>query len=202
MALKKPQPKFQKRSLNRKAPEIPEPDFTGAENEQAARAASNPASQDLSVQEDENLSDAEITRRYRMSLSNTVLPTAPNLPGFHACWVPIASNNHFDTVDFRRNLGYVPVKEEEVPGFISPSNRGAQYDGCVSHNEMILMKVPLRLYNLHMKDSHHIQPNEQERSIKADIDGKLVDNEGSSIKRDEGDGMRRLARKVQEPNFA
>lgn len=196
-------PSKNRQYVNKPSAEKPEPDFTVAENEQAARVAASTASEDLSGQEDE-LSDAEYLRRYRTSLSNTVLPAAPKMAGFHLCWVPLASNNRFDTVDMRKQLGYVVVKPEEVPEFVSPSNRGAQFDGCVSHNELILMKIPLRLYNLHMKDSHHVQPNEQERIIKDDIANKMVDKEGNSIVKDgaEMTGMNRLARKVAEPTFA
>ena len=179
------------------------PDFTTAETDLAAKAASNPSSMDFPATEGAELSDAEVLRRFRTSLANTVLPSTPNLPGFHVCWVPMTSNNQSDTVDARKQLGYAVVKEEEVPTYISPSNRSAQFEGCVSHNELILMKLPLRLYQIYMKDSHHTQPMEQERSIKADIDAKLVDEEGATVKRDEAEmtGMRRLARKVKEPTF-
>ena len=202
MTLKKPakSKRISHKGSHTDAPDAP--DFTVAENELAAHAAATPASSDFPVEESE-MTDAEILRRFRTSLSNTVLPGAPNIPGFHVCWVPITSNNQSDTVDFRKQLGYVVVKEEEVPSYISPSNRAAQFAGCISHNELILMKLPLRLYQLYMKDSHHSQPNEQERAIRADIDAKLVDEEGASVKRDENEmtGMRRLARKVKEPTF-
>ena len=54
-----------------------------------------------------------------------------------------------------------------------------------------------------MKESHHTQPNEQERSIKEIIEGKFVDQEGKSVVRDKAEmtGMNRLARKVAEPTF-
>lgn len=199
----KPNNRFKKQYVNRVAPEVKEPNFSAAEDDLAARAASNPSSEELSVKEDAELSDAEITARYRRSLSNTVLPATPNLPGFHVCWVPIQTNNHTDTVDFRKQLGYMLVRQEEIPNYVSPSNRSAQYEGCVSHNELVLMKIPLRLYALHMKESHHIQPNEQERSIREVISEKFVDPEGKSLVKDmaEMTGMNRLARKVAEPTF-
>ena len=192
-----------KQYVGKKTSVTTEPNFTAAEDDLAAHAAANPSSEDLSVKEDVELSDAEITKRYRLSLSNTVLPVAPNLPGFHVCWVPMSTNNHTDTVDFRKQLGYMLVKPEEVPGYQSPSNRSAQYEGCVTHNELVLMKVSLKIYALHMKESHHTQPNEQERSIKEIIEGKFVDQEGKSVVRDKAEmtGMNRLARKVAEPTF-
>ncbi len=192
-----------KQYVGKKTPVVAEPTFTAAEDELAARAAANPSSEDLSVKEDVDLSDAEVVARYRRSLSNTVLPVTPNLPGFHACWVPISTNNHTDTVDFRKQLGYILVRQEEIPNYVIPSNRSALVEGCVTHNELVLMKLPLRLYELYMKESHHIQPNEQERSIKEVIQERFVDPEGKSITRDTAEmtGINRLARKVAEPTF-
>lgn len=200
-------PNFRKTEKNnhyvkKNVPAVPEPDFTLSDADRAARAASNPSSEDLSVKDDPYLSDAEALSKFKSAMSSTVLPNAPVIPGFHLCWVPISSNNSSDTIDFRKTIGYAVVKEEEVPGFISPSNRSAQFDGCVSHNELILMKLPMRLYQMYMRENHHTQPLEQERIIKDRI-LDMKDKDGSSLARDKQEmtGINRLARKVAEPTF-
>lgn len=176
---------------------------TEAEDDQAFKVEAALADQDYSVEGDVELSDEEFLKRARVSLTSNVLPKPPEITGYHTCWIPQHSNNTYDTIDYRKSVGYSVVKPEEVPQFMSSSNRAGSIDGCVSHNELILMKLPLRLYNLLMKEIHHNQPMEQERVIKQNIT-QMSDNEGNNIARDEAEmtGIRNLARKVREPNFA
>jgi hypothetical protein len=178
------------------------PSTTEAEHDVSFKVESSHASQDLSVKSDAELSDAELLRRYRVSLTSNILPELPRIEGFHVCWVPMTSNNIYDTVDYRRGIGYSVVKQEEVPGFKSPSNRAGEYEACVSHNELILMKLPSRLFQLYSVDTHHNQPNDQERVIQQNI-VQMRDNEGNSIVRDthEMTGINRLARKTKDPVF-
>ena len=175
---------------------------TEAEDDQAFKIEAAMADDDYSVKGDVELSDEEFLKRARVSLTSNVLPKPPALAGYHTCWIPQTSNNTYDTVDYRKSIGYSVVKPEEVPSFLSSSNRSGQIEGCVSHNELVLMKMPLRLYNLLMKEYHHEQPMEQERVIKQNI-VQMSDNEGNNIVRDEHEmtGIRSLARKVREPNF-
>lgn len=151
---------------------------------------------------DNQLSDAEFLKRLRDTSNSNLLPDVPKIDGFHFCWIPQTSNNHFDTVSFRQNLGYSIVKPEEIPNYTISSNRSGEIEGCISYSEMILMKIPSRLYNLLMKDSHHNQPNEQERVIKQTITN-MEDKHGENITRDlhEMTGINKLARKVAEPTF-
>lgn len=161
------------------------------------------AQEDYSVKSDGEMSDEEYIRRFRVSLVNNILPDLPKIPGYHLCWVPQNSNNQYDTVDFRKRVGYSVVKPEEVPNFMVGNNRSGQHEGCVSYNELILVKIPDRLYQLYMRDSHHTQPIEQERVIKQNIVA-IEDKEGQSAARDlnEMTGINNLARKVATPNFS
>jgi len=173
------------------------PEIEHAEKIEAAHA-----SEDYSGKSDPEITDAEFLKRLRISSASNLLPDAPTIPGYHLCWIPLTSNNNFDTVHFRKQIGYSMVKPEEIPDFMLLSNRAGQVDGCVSYNEMILMKIPVRLYNLLMKDAHHTQPIEQERVIKQTITS-MEDKEGANIARDlhEMSGINKLARKVPEPTF-
>lgn len=173
-----------------------------SESDHEFKVEASMASEDYSVQGDAELSDAELLKRYRVSMTSNIMPTLPAIEGFHLCWVPQTSNNHYDTVDFRKQVGYAVVKPEEVPGFMSMSNRSGQIEGCVSHNELILMKIPQRLYQMWMKESHHTQPNEQEKSIQQAIK-QMQYKDGQSLVRDEHemDGINKLARKVKDPIF-
>ena len=191
------------RTKNYVDPSLNKPrDLSEADVDSQFQMEADGASQDHSVKGDVEVSDNELLRRFRAAMLNSVLPDAPEIPGYKLCWVPEHSNNQFDTVDFRKGLGYELVKASEVPKFRSPSNRSGQYEGCVSHQELILMKLPLRLWTMYMKDNHHTSPNEQERAIKQKI-SQMTDNEGKNIVRDmpEMSGINRLARKVAEPVF-
>lgn len=160
------------------------------------------AADDHSVESEYELSDAELLRRFRVSMTSNILPNLPKIEGYHLCWIPAQSNNQYDTIDFRKRVGYSVVKPEEVPGFAPSSNRSGQIEGCVSYNELILMKIPTRLYQMWMKESHHTQPLEQERAIKQTISA-MEDKDGSNIARDQHEmtGINNLARKVAEPTF-
>jgi hypothetical protein len=173
-----------------------------AEDDQNFKIEAAMADQDYSVQSEVELSDEEFLKRARVSLTSNILPKPPAIAGYHTCWIPQQTNNTYDTIEYRKNVGYSVVKPEDVPQFMSSSNRSGSIDGCVSHMELILMKLPLRLYNLLMREVHHIQPNDQERVIKQNI-AQMADNEGNNIARDEHEmtGIRNLARKVNEPNF-
>ena len=169
--------------------------------QRAANASA--AATDYSVRGEVELSDAEYVRRFRSEQSGNILPKPPEIPGFHTCWVPETSNNMHDNITQRQRLGYAIVKQDELPSFVSPSNRAGQYEGCVSHNELILMKIPDRFYQLLMQDAHYTQPYEQEASVKQKMLGQFVDKSGDSLTRDTNEmtGVNQLARKVAVPKF-
>jgi len=176
--------------------------FTEAEADHSFKVEAAHAADDYSVQGDVDLSDKELLKRFRESLTSNILPTLPKIEGYHLCWVPQTSNNQYDTVEFRKRLGYAIVKPEEAPAYLTQSNRSGQFEGCISFNEMILMKIPERFYQLLMKEYHHTQPNEQELSIKQNIK-RMEYKDGESVVRDEQemDGINKLARKVKDPTF-
>jgi hypothetical protein len=177
--------------------------LTHSDIERDATVNTSLASEEHSEKSSIELSDAELIRRFRTSLINNILPTVPSIRGYHLCWVPAQSNNTFDTIQHRQRLGYEVVKPEEMPNYNLNSNRAASVDGCIAYNELVLMKLPLRLYELYMTDLHHEQPIEQERIIKQSISERFVDDEGRSLVRDQEEmtGISSLARKVKKPTF-
>lgn len=177
--------------------------FTEKQDDKLSREGAGYEAEDYSVKGDEMLSDAELLRRFIESSSNNILPNIPQIPGFHSCWVANNNVNKQDTIDVRRRIGYSIVKPEEIPNYDNTSNRGAEHEGCVSFNELVLMKLPERLYHMYMRENHHTSPLEQERSVKERMVNIGNDKEGNSVARDlnEMSGVNSLARKVKEPTF-
>lgn len=94
----------------------------------------------------------------------TALPTPPALPGYHLCWISTTST--YDTPFKRQRLGYTPVRQSEMPGFDSSNGQSLQgYEGFVTCNEMLLVKIPLSHWQLLMKHYHHARPAQDEQSI-------------------------------------
>ena len=96
---------------------------------------------------------------------NTKLPQAPEIPGFHTCW--LTTTNQSDSLEYRFRLGYVLVKPEELPGFSAPSNQqGAQVStDRIMVNEMVLAKISNELAEAYIKHVHHDLPLEQMRNL-------------------------------------
>ena len=111
------------------------------------------------VQQDGSALSAEERRRLlRNEWVQEVLPTPPQVAGWHHCW--LSTTNSTDPVYKRVQRGYVPVKTSEVPGFGAQyAAVGGEFDGCVMCNEMLLFKIPVQLYNDLMTIYHHDMHN-------------------------------------------
>ncbi len=98
-----------------------------------------------------------------------ILPTPPNIEGFHCCW--LSTTNSTDPVYKRMQRGYTPVKASEVPGFGGQFVAvGGEFDGCIACNEMLLFKIDKQTYVDLMNIYHYDMPKEQEASIREKID--------------------------------
>jgi hypothetical protein len=133
------------------------------------------------------LSAAERRKLMRREWVQEVLPTPPEIPGFHLCWV--STTNSTDPVHKRMQLGYQPVKVTEVPGFEQYRIAdGGQFDGCVACNEMLLFKIPLDVYQDIMSIYHYDMPLEQEQSIFEQVASKSErDSSNRQLNSVEGD---------------
>jgi hypothetical protein len=146
------------------------------------------------------MSPSERQRLLRSEFQQEALPSAPDIPGFHTCWLSTTSS--YDPIHKRMRMGYSPVKAEEVPGLESFRMKSGEMEGNISCNEMVLFKIPTELYLEIMNEFHHNMPMSEEASIKANLRGSQVDSKGKPlIDDDDIEGFEDLA--VRRPaNFA
>lgn len=131
---------------------------------------------------------------FRNEWKQEVLPTPPEIPGFHLCW--LSTNSKGDPIHNRMRIGYTPVKASELRGFEKYTMKGGDWDGMVSCNEMLLFKLPLEIYQEMMAEFHHHMPLEQEQSIKQRIESEnnQRDSNGRKLGSTEGDGFDELGK--------
>lgn len=167
----------------------------------ASRGSRDNADADRVQQDGMALSASERRRMLREEWVQTVLPTPPEIPGFHLCWV--STTNSTDPIHKRIQLGYQPVKASEVPGFDQYIVKEGQFDGCIACNEMLLFKVPLQVYQDIMTIYHHDIPLEQEQAIKERIRANMsdVDSNGRQLGEMEGDFDKLGRSPAREPQF-
>lgn len=151
----------------------------------------NRAAQDESRQAPESKFALSEERRkmFRSEWLQEALPTPPEIPGYHLCW--LSSNNSYDPIHKRMRLGYEPVKADELPGFEHLKVKAGEHVGFVACNEMLLFKLPMDIYQEMMYELHHRLPLEEQEKIKVQQDQLLQsrDKNGRSLVMVEGDGM-------------
>jgi hypothetical protein len=138
------------------------------------------------------LTQSERRRMFRNEWTQEALPNAPEIPGYHLCWLSTTSS--YDPIQKRMRMGYEPVMASEIPGFEHLKMKSGEFEGVVSVNEMVLFKIPLEIYNDLMDELHNAMPLEQELLLKdtARIDGR--DSNGKELGSFEGDGFGSLGR--------
>lgn len=139
---------------------------------------------------EEGFASAEERRRmFRSEWVQEALPTPPEIPGFHLCW--LSSTNQYDPIHKRLRMGYTPVKAEELPGFENYRVKAGEHEGFVACNEMILYKMPEDIYQEIMAEMHHYAPMDEQEKIKVQQDQLLnaKDSNGKRLGQIEGDGM-------------
>lgn len=153
------------------------------------------------VQNDGSSMSAEQRRRaLRQDWVQEILPSPPDLPGFHTCW--LSTTNSTDPIYKRVQKGYVPVKASEVPGFGTQYlAQGGEFDGCISCNEMLLFKIDKVVWNDLMTIFHHDMPLEQEAAIRERVEANQErDSNGRALGSVEGD-FNNLGRSRGSPSF-
>jgi hypothetical protein len=142
---------------------------------------------DRQVTENRAVSDDERLEMFRMQMHNDALPDLPNLPGFHVCW--LTTTNPRDPIHRRMQLGYEPVKPEEVPGLEFATQKTGEWVGFIAVNEMLAFKLPESLYQAFMKEAHYDAPLREENKLAetAEIMREQAERSGSRLI--EGDGM-------------
>lgn len=125
---------------------------------------------------------ADSDRPFKDEFNFEALPN-PNIGGdknFHYFWA--TTTNSMDTPHRRMRMGYTIVPAEERPEFKHLRLKSGEFDGCISINEMIMMKLPMKIYQQYMLEQHHHKPNDRANMLKAsaqfghrDKNGRLLD---------------------------
>ena len=146
------------------------------------------------------LSVDELEKLIKDEFEQTVLPTAPAIPGFHTCWLTTASQ--YDTLAKRQRLGYTAVRRSDLPNFDASNGQALiGHEGAITCNEMVLHKIPEGNYQAIMRYFHHKRPLEDEQSILQRVkesDGmNNMDSSGRQLNTVEGDGINELEQQVK-----
>jgi hypothetical protein len=162
------------------------------------------ARQDAAIRTDADVDTEELEQLLRDEFEQTSLPSPPPIPGFHLTW--LNKTGTYDPLQRRLRLGYVPVRQSEMPQFdpsSSASVSGNQRDdGDILCNEMILCKIPEARYQAMMRQFHHKRPLEDEAGIVARLaDEKLSDKEGNALQAPE-EGFLKLRERVRNSTNA
>src|SRR5947207_4757899 len=80
-----------------------------------SESRSDRRSNDRSISESRELTDAERVDMLRHTFFQSALPDIPPIPGYHVCW--LTTQNPRDPVHGRLRLGYELIKSSEIPGF-------------------------------------------------------------------------------------
>ena len=115
---------------------------------------------------EENFPVARERRRARNEFQQTVLPSIPEIPGYHLCW--LATNSQYDPIHRRFSLGYTPVRSDEMPGYDMYKVKEGDQSGHIMCNEMLLCKMPMNVYQDIMLEHHHYQPMDEADKIRVD----------------------------------
>ena len=143
--------------------------------------------QDRQVTETRELSEDDRLEMFRNQLFNDALPDLPDLPGYHMCW--LTTTNPRDPIHRRMQLGYEPVKPEEVPGMAHATQKTGEWTGFIGVNEMLAFKLPMSLYQKFMQEAHHDAPLREEDKLAdvADMLREQAERAGTTLL--EGDGL-------------
>jgi len=139
--------------------------------------------------DDNLLSKREKRRLFQNEFMQEALPKAPEIPGFHVCW--LSTTNTYDPIHKRTRLGYTPVTADEVPGNEHLRVKEGEHAGLICVNEMMLFKLPMDVYQGYMAEVHHYMPLDEEEKIQVQQEQLLnaKDTSGRKLGQIEGDGL-------------
>jgi hypothetical protein len=142
---------------------------------------------DREMVESRTVSEDDRLEMFRNQLFNDALPDLPDMPGWHVCW--LTTTNPRDPIHRRMQLGYEPIRPEEVPGMEYATLKTGEYSGMIGVNEMLAFKLPQTLYQRFMKEAHYDAPLREENKLAetAEIMREQAARMGATLF--EGDGM-------------
>lgn len=157
------------------------------------------ASQNRETTENRELSDEERVEMFRMQFLQSALPDLPKIPNYHTFWATTA--NPRDSINSRMRLGYEPIKPEDIPGYEYVTVKTGEYAGFIGVNEMVALKLPMRLYEAYMQEAHFDAPMREDEKLVAMTEGIRDQVERAGGKVIEGDGMADLRKVPERPVF-
>ncbi len=150
--------------------------------------------------EDSFVSSEERQKMWKDEWTQSALPNAPQIPGWHVCW--LSTTNSYDSIDKRIRLGYVPVKAEDIKGYENYRVKAGEYVGYVACNEMLLFKIPEEHYQEIMAHFHHDAPLEEANKIRVQAEQQVGrDSSGKRLGQVEGDGLGDIDKPLPAPAF-
>jgi len=167
---------------------------TGGRESRASLDSSREAPEEMFVSADER------RKMWKDEWVQSALPPAPDLPGWHVCW--LSTTNSYDSIDKRLRLGYTPVMADEVKGYENWRVKAGEHSGYVACNEMLLFKIPMETYQDIMAHFHHDQPLEEANKIKMQAESQVGrDSRGKPLGQVEGDGLEQIDKPIPAPVF-
>ena len=167
---------------------------TGGRESRASLDSSREAPEEMFVSADER------RKMWKEEWVQSALPPAPDLPGWHVCW--LSTTNSYDSIDKRLRLGYTPVMADEVKGYENWRVKAGEHSGYVACNEMLLFKIPMETYQDIMAHFHHDAPLEEANKIKVQAESQVGrDSRGKALGQFEGDGLEQIDKPIPAPVF-
>jgi hypothetical protein len=167
---------------------------TGGRESRASLDSSREAPEEMFVSAEER------RKMWKDEWVQSALPPAPDLPGWHVCW--LSTTNSYDSIDKRLRLGYTPVMADEVKGYENWRVKAGEHSGYVACNEMLLFKIPMETYQDIMAHFHHDQPLEEANKIKVQAESQVGrDSRGKALGQVEGDGLEQIDKPIPAPVF-
>ena len=152
---------------------------------------------DRNVTENRVLNEKDRLEMFRKQLFNDALPDLPDIEGYHVCW--LTTTNPRDAIHTRMQLGYEPVRPDEIPGMQYASIKTGEWAGFIGVNEMLAFKLPMSLYEAFMQEAHHDAPKREEDKLAETADAIRDQAERAGSAMIEGDGMSDLRRSDARP---
>lgn len=176
-------------------------------DQQSARPADTMLDENEASPDDEfedslgDVSDREFIAMLNARTTASVLPTLPEMPGYHTFWATTSSST--DTIAARKSLGYEPVTPDMIPGWDKANIKTSEIGAVIAVNEMIAMRIPLRRYQLMMAYFHHDQPYEQSGAVRREIDSHREQAKSIGANLTENEGMAAFSeQETRAPRFA
>jgi len=136
---------------------------------------------------------------FRDTFSKPALPALPPIPGYHVCW--LTTTNVRDSVAQRQAIGYVPVTEEDVPGFGHLRNKDGEMAGFISVNEMVAFKIREELYRRFMMAVHHDAPLSEEEKLENALEQLQANAQAQKARIVAEEGSARIRQFARPPTF-